>query len=190
MLASGAHFSRVVLQSLLRRNFYPRLLLLPAYPPANKAEAIAIEVDVEPASSIRSIGAAIETVFAPQARQREAAELIAEVACWPYLIERRFAASATGAALNLHPSLLPKYRGPDPLQQQLATADQRFGVTLHLLDRRFDCGDIVAQAELADAGTNMNLQDLELRCAELGALLFIDALSAWPNWQPVPQQAD
>lgn len=196
LLANGAHFSCGVLQALLRRNYRPRLLVLPTYPPRGKPEATAIEVDNGPASPICSIGANIETVYAPQVRQREAAALITRrgiefllVACWPYLIDREFAASASGAALNLHPSLLPKYRGPDPLPQQLAAGDSRFGVTLHLLDQRFDCGDIVAQAELDEAGNELNLRELESRCAELGVLLFIDALSAWPNWNPLPQQA-
>lgn len=194
LLANGAFFSRAVLQALLRRNCRPRLLLLPEYPPAPEPAAGGIEVAVETASPIQRIAADIEIAYAPRARQRESARLIASrridfllVACWPYLIDREFAASARGAALNLHPSLLPKYRGPDPLQQQLAAGDRRFGVTLHLLERQFDRGDIVAQAELADAGRDTELNDLEWRCAELGALLFCDALRAWPNWNPLPQ---
>ena len=196
LLTSGAHFSCGVLQALLRRGYRPRLLVLPTYPPPAKPTATAIEVDNGPASSICSIGENIETAYAPRVRQREAAASIARrgiefllVACWPYLIDREFAASASGAALNLHPSLLPKYRGPDPLPQQLAAGDGRFGVTLHLLDQRFDCGDIIAQAELTETCGDLNLRELESRCAELGALLFIDALSAWPHWNPQPQQA-
>ena len=194
LLASGAHFSCAVLQALLRRHQRPRLLMLPHYPPATKADSPVIEIDAGPAAPIQRIAADIETVYAPRARQPESAALVAErgiefllVACWPYLIDGEFAASAAGAALNLHPSLLPKYRGPDPLQQQLAAADRRFGVTLHLLDGQYDHGAIVAQAELDDVGENISLQELERRCAELGALLFIDALHAWPQWNPLPQ---
>jgi methionyl-tRNA formyltransferase len=196
LLASGAHFSCAVLQALLRRHHRPRLLMLPHYPPAPKADSPAIEIDSGPAMPIQRIAADIETVYAPRARQAESAALIAQrgiefllVACWPYLIDGEFAASATGAALNLHPSLLPKYRGPEPLVQQLDARERRFGVTLHLLDGQFDHGDIVAQAELGDAGENTSLQELERRCAELGTLLFIDALRAWPQWNPLPQQA-
>jgi len=194
LLANGALFSCALLQALLRRNCRPRLLMLPEYPPAAKPDAAAIDIASEPAPPILRIAGDIETAYAPRARQGEAAALIASrrldfllVACWPYLIDRELAASARGAALNLHPSLLPKYRGPDPLQQQLAAGDRRFGVTLHLLDRQFDRGDIVAQAELADAGKHVDLEDLQWRCAELGALLFADALRAWPNWNPQPQ---
>ncbi len=168
--------------------------MLPAYPPSSKPDAPVIEIGADSASPILRLAAGIEIAYAPQSRQQEAAALISGygiefilVACWPYLIGRELADSAAGAALNLHPSLLPKYRGPDPLRQQLADGERRFGVTLHLLERQFDRGDIVAQAELSDAGKNPDLQELEWRCAELGALLFVDALRAWPNWNPSPQ---
>lgn len=194
LLANGAFFSCTVLQALLRRNCRPRLLLLPEYPPAPEPAARGIEVAAETAPPILRIAEDIEIAYAPRARQRESAALVASrridfllVACWPYLIDREFAASARGAALNLHPSLLPKYRGPDPLQQQLAAGDRHFGVTLHLLEQQFDRGDIVAQAELTDVDRDAGLKDLEWRCAELGVLLLCDALRAWPNWNPLPQ---
>lgn len=194
LLTNGAHFSCALLQALLRRNYRPRLLMLPVYPPSPKPDAPVIDIDAESTVPILRLAVDTEIAYAPQARQHDAATLISGygiefilVACWPYLIGRELTDSAAAAALNLHPSLLPKYRGPNPLQQQLSGGDGRFGVTLHLLERRFDRGDIVAQAELADAGKIRELKELEWRSAELGALLFIDALRAWPNWDPLPQ---
>lgn len=194
LLASGARFSCAVLQGLSRRNHRPDLLLLPEFAPAPKAELGGVEiVSPEPARRLLRIAADIEIGYAPRSRQQETAALLSArgidfmlVACWPYLIDATLAASVTGAALNLHPSLLPRYRGPDPLQKQRAAGDERYGVTLHLIDRSFDHGDIVAQAELTAKGGNDSI-DPELGCAELGTLLFIDALQSWPDWNPVAQ---
>jgi methionyl-tRNA formyltransferase len=55
-----------------------------------------------------------------------------------------------GRAFNIHPSQLPRYRGPTPLQGMiLDRAPEAAGVTLHLLDRTLDTGAIVAQTEIA-----------------------------------------
>jgi methionyl-tRNA formyltransferase len=195
LLASGAEFSCAVLQALLRRNCRPELLLLPEFAPAGDSKSDAIEVgSTAPERQLLRIATGIEIGYAPPTRQREAAALLSSlavefilVACWPYLIDRDLAGSATAAALNLHPSLLPRYRGPDPLRQQRAAGDRRYGVSLHLLDRHFDQGDIVAQAELSGSGKGEEAMTIEWRCAELGALLFVEALGAWPDWNPVPQ---
>ena len=190
LLASGAAFSCAVLQALLRRGYPPGLLILPEYPPASAPAGI--EVGDREGRRILALAGDIDIDYAPEASQADCAVRVGArgidfllVACWPYLIEHGFAASAACAALNLHPSLLPKYRGADPLRQQAAAGDGRFGVSLHLLDEQFDHGDIIAQAELGEGVAER--ADIEPRLAELGALLFIDALRAWPDWQPVPQ---
>ena len=192
--SSGAAFSCAVLGALLRRELRPAMLVLPGYPPAPPAVPAGVEIETgEPRNSLLALAGDVDTVYAPQARQEECAAQIAArgidfllVACWPWLIAPELIASAACAALNLHPSLLPRYRGADPLAQQRAAGDPRFGVSLHLLDERFDHGDIVAQAELGGGG---ECADLEAKCAELGALLFLDALRAYPDWRPVAQDS-
>ena len=54
-------------------------------------------------------------------------------------------AAAKIAALNLHPSLLPAYRGRAPINWVLVHGEQETGITLHHMARRADAGDIVAQ---------------------------------------------
>lgn len=50
--------------------------------------------------------------------------------------------------LNIHPSYLPAYRGPEPVMWGLLDRQQMFGITLHMIDRRVDAGDIVSQASV------------------------------------------
>ncbi len=123
--------------------------------------------------------------YAPAAEQEQFAARFAArridfilVACWPYLIGAALLGAARKAALNLHPSLLPAYRGADPLGAQLAAGDSNFGVTLHLLDAQFDHGDIVAQDRIEPAPARATL---ERRCAERGAELFVDAAARFDD---------
>lgn len=52
------------------------------------------------------------------------------------------------ASINVHPSLLPKYRGPNPYFWVLKNQEQFTGVTFHLIDNGYDSGAILAQEEI------------------------------------------
>ena len=67
------------------------------------------------------------------------------VACFPRLLPVSILALPRLGALNLHPSLLPSYRGPAPLFWVFHDGLERAGVTLHVMDAGADTGPIVAQ---------------------------------------------
>lgn len=52
------------------------------------------------------------------------------------------------ACINVHPSLLPKYRGPNPYLQVILNNEEKTGVTFHLMDEKFDRGAIIHQIEV------------------------------------------
>ncbi|GBR76041.1 methionyl-tRNA formyltransferase [Candidatus Termititenax persephonae] len=79
--------------------------------------------------------------------------------------------------INLHPSLLPKYRGASPLQSALLNGETKTGVTTMLLNARMDAGDILLQEEIA-IGENLNFAELQGVCAERGAELLWKTLAA------------
>ncbi len=56
---------------------------------------------------------------------------------------------AAGRCVNVHPSLLPRFRGANPVYWTLATGAQRAGVTAHLMAPRVDAGPILAQTAVA-----------------------------------------
>jgi len=73
--------------------------------------------------------------------------------CYSYsmLIREDILALAPGRGFNLHTSLLPLNRGPNPVQWALIHGDAETGVTLHVMDAGFDTGPIVAQRRVAIA---------------------------------------
>jgi len=77
--------------------------------------------------------------------------------------------------LNIHPSLLPKYRGAAPLHWPIIRGEKKTGVTIMLMDEGMDSGDILTQEEtqLGDTETYGELHD---RLAELGARLLIKTI--------------
>lgn len=75
------------------------------------------------------------------------------------------------ACINIHPSLLPKYRGPDPIFWQLKKGETRTGVSLHLLTEEFDTGPIVMQKMIAYEQGSYK-KDIEILLGQEGATLF------------------
>jgi UDP-4-amino-4-deoxy-L-arabinose formyltransferase/UDP-glucuronic acid dehydrogenase (UDP-4-keto-hexauronic acid decarboxylating) len=102
-----------------------------------------------------------EDINAPEWVERIAAmepDLI--VSFWyRYLVKRPVLEIPRLGALNLHGSLLPKYRGRAPVNWVLVNGEQETGVTLHYMTERADAGDIVAQAvvPIGDDDTALDL---------------------------------
>lgn len=92
--------------------------------------------------------------------------------------------------LNVHPSLLPARRGPDPLFWIFHDGDETSGVTTHLMDEGFDTGPIVLR-ETVPLTDGMSAAMLEHACATRGGSLLARALAALDvgTIQPQPQDA-
>lgn len=73
--------------------------------------------------------------------------------------------------INIHPSLLPKYRGPVPTLWALLNNDKKTGVTLHYIDSGIDTGDIIAQDDY-DIPKQITGYDLHVALMEKGIQLF------------------
>lgn len=78
-------------------------------------------------------------------------------------------------ALNVHPSLLPQYRGSTPIQNALRDGQRRTGVSLILMDAGMDTGQIVLQ-EATQIGDDENYQSLHDRLAGMGARMLGEAI--------------
>lgn len=91
-------------------------------------------------------------------------------------------------AVNLHPSLLPAYRGAAPVRHALLQGDTTTGVTTISLSRRIDAGDILMQREL-DILPEDDHGSLSARLAVEGAQLMVDTLDglAGGSLSPRPQ---
>lgn len=83
--------------------------------------------------------------------------------------------------LNVHPSLLPKYRGASPIQNQILNNEEHVGVTIMHMDEEMDHGPIVAQKEVEfEPGTFPGSYEVtEEKLAHESAALLIESLQKW-----------
>lgn len=93
--------------------------------------------------------------------------------------------------INVHGSILPKYRGAAPIQHAVIAGEKRTGVTTMLMDEGLDTGDILLQ-EAVDIGPDENAGELTDRLALLGARLLIRTLNELEDGTiaPIPQDND
>ena len=82
--------------------------------------------------------------------------------------------------INLHPSMLPKYRGPAPIQWAVLNGDKKTGVSIMYLDEGMDSGDIIEQKEV-DIGDDETTGELWERLSSLGADLLVKVIEDIEN---------
>lgn len=87
--------------------------------------------------------------------------------------------------LNVHASLLPRWRGAAPIQRAILAGDERTGVTIMGMERGLDTGPMLAACETAVNGKTAG--ELTDELAALGGALMVDVLERLPELQAVPQ---
>ena len=91
--------------------------------------------------------------------------------------------------VNIHPSLLPRYRGPSPVVTALLNGDDSTGVTLMVPDEGMDTGPILAVRETA-IGPDEDAPALTARLFDMGAALLVETLPAWERGEVRPVAQD
>jgi len=95
-----------------------------------------------------------------------------------------------GKSLNIHPSLLPKYRGSCPIESAILADDKAAGVTIILMDKEMDHGPIVAQQKVVVQEWPPFAQELGERLVAVGADLLVSTLPEWMAGKITPQEQD
>lgn len=178
-VAATAPFGADVLERLARTHDVELLLTRPdkprgrgrsLQPTAAKAVAERLQIPVaQPARLDAEVAIPTETVV---------------VAAYGLLIPEPLLARALW--LNVHPSLLPRWRGAAPVERALMAGDARTGVTIHRTTAELDAGPIAAQ-EAFDVAPDDDAGTVFARSAELAARL-LDAVIARPQFEPQPAE--
>lgn len=104
------------------------------------------------------------------------------VASYGLILKKETLAIPTHGTLNLHPSLLPKYRGATPIESQILSEEREIGVSILLMDERMDHGPIVAAQRWE--GTKHSVQipkasELRRILAKEGGELLAEVMPKW-----------
>lgn len=81
-------------------------------------------------------------------------------------------------SINVHASLLPRFRGPSPIQNALLTGEKETGVTIMLMDEGIDTGDILTWKKI-EISADDTLKTLSFKLSESGAGLLLKTILLW-----------
>src|SRR3989344_2006735 len=182
-------FSEDILAELKRAGFLPALIItspdkpkgrgLKIAPPPVKLWALANKIDfIQPEN--------FNLQFTTYNLQ------LGIVASYGKILPAKILASFPKGVLNVHPSLLPKYRGASPIQTQILNNERKVGVTIMLMDEKMDHGPILASRELEASSLNNqipNNKELSKKLATEGGKLLAETLPKWlaDEIKPIPQ---
>jgi methionyl-tRNA formyltransferase len=196
--AGTPEFSRLALQAILDAGFTVPLVLTQPDRPAGRGlkltpspvKQLALEHNIPVAQprSLRLDGKYPEEALSGEAALKAAQLDVLVVAAYGLILPEWVLKTPRYGCLNIHASLLPRWRGAAPIQRAIEAGDAATGVTIMQMDIGLDTGDMLLVEALPIEATD-TAATLHDKLAEQGARLIIDALNALPNGQlkPVPQ---
>ncbi len=195
-------FAAIILEKLIEADFLPQAVVCNPDKPVGRKKII---TPPPVKQSILNLESGIRNkikIFQPEKLSDIKSQLsdvncqLFIVAAYNKIIPKEFLEIPRFGSIGVHPSLLPKHRGPSPIQTALLNGDEKTGVTLFLMDEKVDHGPILVAQELEFSiyppaptlptsprlrGTsrragNFQFSVLQHELAELGADLLIETL--------------
>ncbi len=149
-----------------------------ARPSPVQARARALGLEVRHPESLR--GAAEQAEFA--ALEAEVAVVVA----YGLILPKEILQAPARGCLNIHASLLPRWRGAAPIHRAVMAGDAETGVCVMQMDEGLDTGPVLL-CEATPIGPEETTGDLHERLSEMGARLITRALERLDELEPVPQ---
>jgi len=168
-------FGALILEKLIGGGYKPALAITVPDKPSGRKQQL-----TPPAVKITALKHEIETIQ-PE-KLKDAEEKIRNfqpnlivTAAYSKILPKEIINLPKYGCINVHPSLLPKHRGPSPVQQTILDGDKKTGVTIMLMDDQIDHGPILAQEE-TEIKPRETASELHDRLAEIGGELLLKVI--------------
>ncbi|MBI2624659.1 methionyl-tRNA formyltransferase [Candidatus Parcubacteria bacterium] len=183
-------FSRIVLEELLKSGFEPAVVITAPDKPVGRKQVMT-ESPVAAFAKANGVGVLKPEKIKPpefieQLRSFESDLII--VAAYGKIIPQAILDIPKHGAINVHPSLLPRWRGASPIPYTILNGDTKTGVTIMLMDAEVDHGPILAQEEIESRGDETTAA-LTPKLARIGGRMLAEVIPRWiaGNMKPTEQ---
>ncbi len=186
----SSRFSVIALDELARRGFIPALVVTTPDKPAGRKLKLT-PTPVKEWAVAKSIPVldpdVLDTAFIAALKEKNLDLFV--VASYGKIIPQSVIDLPPRKTLNIHPSLLPRYRGASPLQSAMLDDAKDTGVTVMRIDAKMDHGPIVAQKDV-HIDEWPQYEDFEVRMATEGAALLAETLPVWASGDAPEHEQD
>lgn len=167
-------FGAIILEGLVKNDYKPILVITAPDKPVGRKQTLT-------STPVKKIAKKynIPVVHQLEEIKKIKPDLII-VAAYGQILPKEILEMPKYGCLNVHPSLLPKYRGASPIQTTILNGDKETGVTIILMDEKMDHGPIIAQTKYK-IPDDINHKELDSTLAKQGATLLVKTLPKWIN---------
>jgi len=172
-------FGAIILEGLVKNNYKPILVITPPDKPTGRKQILTPPPVKTTARKYNILVAQPEKVrdYQPEIENLKPDLIIA--AAYGQILPKEILEIPRYGCLNIHPSLLPKYKGPSPMQTAILNGDKETGITIFLMDEKIDHGKIVSNLRFSISNKRITSQKLSQKLAELGVKLLIETIPKW-----------
>jgi len=199
VFAGTPEFAQVALEALVAAGHAVPLVLtqpdrpsgrgMKLHPSPVKAAALAHGIEVAQPRSLRLDGKYPDDAAAARERLQAAKPDVMVVAAYGLILPQWVLDLPARGCLNIHASLLPRWRGAAPIHRAIESGDAETGITIMQMDAGLDTGDMLLEAR-EPIGADDRTASLHDRLAAMGGRLIVDALARLDQLTRVPQPAE
>ncbi|MCH7759426.1 methionyl-tRNA formyltransferase [Patescibacteria group bacterium] len=172
-------FASIILQKLIKSQFQPLAVVTAPDKPVGRKQTLT-------PSSVKELALKYQIPFFQPASLKNNKEIITQlsslkpdlfiVTAYGLILPQEILDLPANGSLNIHPSLLPQYRGASPIQATILNGETITGITIILMDVKVDHGPILVQQKLKIEDSKIIYSNLSNQLAELGGELIVKTL--------------
>ena len=155
-------------------------------PSAVKKTALEYGIPLEQPVSLKINGKYAKEAQRVYDKIRQIAPDVMVVVAYGLILPKEFLDIPKYGCLNIHASLLPRWRGAAPIQRSIEAGDNETGISIMQMEEGLDTGPVLLQESIA-IGNNINSSQLHDQLAALGGKMIVSALAQLDTLTPVPQ---
>jgi len=183
-------FGAIILEGLIKGNYKPCLVITAPDKPVGRKQILTPPPVKQIAQKYNTPIEQPEKILNLKSEILNLTPDLIVVAAYVQILPKEILEIPKFGCLNVHPSLLPRWRGPSPIQYTILNGDEKTGVTIIKMTEKVDSGPIVAQKELSSFTEKETYQTLHNQLAEKGAKLLFQTIPKWIKGEIKPEPQD
>lgn len=189
------NIARMVLDELEKADLAPSLIITAPDAPAGRGRTLTPSSAAQWAQErkVKTLKPETFDAVCTDALRERARQLRSEVfvvADYGTILPRAILEIPPRGTLNMHPSLLPKLRGPSPIRTAILNDERETGVSIMLLDEKMDHGPLLAQKKVAVPEWPPRGRELDVSLAREGGMLLAETLPRYLTDEVKPREQD
>lgn len=182
-------FGAIILEKLAETNFKPILVITAPDKPVGRKQILTPPPVKVIAQKYKIPILQPDKILDSKFKIQDSKPDLIVVAAYGQILPKEILDIPKRGSLNVHPSLLPKYRGASPIQYAILNGDKKTGVTIMLMEEKMDRGPILNQRTL-EIEAEETSTTLHRKLANLGAGLLMETISKWMQGMIKPHPQD